>query len=398
MTDVALGLCLGGGTLAGFVAGYLVASRRAVRGVLGPVLGVESVGAAGATLEETLDLLPEPALLLDIQGVLRFANAEALAAFGDVIGTIIRHPDVYAALRRLDSETIEAAADIVIDVPVRRVVRGAFRLLPGGSGRVLAMLFDHSEQDAVERVRSDFVAYASHELRTPLAALIGFIETLRGPAADDPEAQQQFLGIMAGQAGRMQRLIDQLLALSRVEMMEHRKPRGEVNAEDVVARVRDESAPLLAARGMTMETERTSFACPGDEDQIVQILLNLVENAVKYASTVKGRAPRVTLSVAEVAVGGKAGVSFIVADNGPGIEARHLPRLTERFYRVENGPAVTDASGYGLGLAIVRHVVDRHEGRFSIESEPGVGTRCMVWLPARSGRREARERPSLLLA
>ncbi len=400
MTGAELALCLLGAFCLGLMPGWLAGERRLPqRPAFLPASRRDESITRGVGLEEMLGFLPDCAVLLARNGSLRFANAEALAVFGDALGTIIRHPDVFAALQRLDAETVLATADIVLDVPVRRVVRLVFRLVPEALSQagvpVLAILSDRSEKEAVERVRADFVAYASHELRTPLAALIGFIETLRGPAADDPAAQKQFLEIMATQAGRMQRLIEQLLALSRVEMTEHRRPRDEVDTAQVVARVRDESAPLCSARGIVLETEAHPVVFQGDEDQIVQVLLNLVENATKYAVTGK-RVPVVSLVTSEGVVGGKDGVSFTVTDNGPGIEAQHLPRLTERFYRVEGGQGAT-APGYGLGLAIVRHIVDRHDGRLFIDSVVGEGTRITVWLPVRGERRQARERPSLLL-
>ncbi|NHO31372.1 ATP-binding protein [Acetobacter fallax] len=400
MTEAGLALCLLGVSCLSGVAGWIAGGRRLPRRApFLPVLRRDDAAGREVGLEEMLDFLPDCGLLLTRNGSLRFANTEALAVFGDALGTIVRHPEVFSALQSLNGEIVLATVDVILDVPVRRVVRLVLRLVPEKLSQagvsVLAILSDRSEQDAVERVRADFVAYASHELRTPLAALIGFIETLRGPAADDPAAQKQFLEIMAAQAGRMQRLIEQLLTLSRVEMTEHRKPRGEVDAARAVARVRDESAPLCSVRGIVLETAAEPLTFQGDEDQVVQVLLNLVENAIKYAST-GGRVPVVSLTMAESEVGGKEGVSFTVADNGPGIEARHLPRLTERFYRVEGGRGET-APGYGLGLAIVRHIIDRHDGRLSIESEVGRGTYCTVWLPVRGERRQARERPSLLL-
>lgn len=380
--------------ISGF-AGWVAGGRQLLRRS-SPVAwsGQEETKPGTNVLEEVLTFLPEPALLLAGNGSLRFAGQEAVALFGDTLGTIIRHPDVFMALRRLSPETPRVTADIVLDVPVRRMIRLMLCLLPENLAtpetQILALLTDRSEQDAVRRVRSDFVAYASHELRTPLAALIGFIETLRGPAADDPAAQKQFLEIMATQAARMQRLIEQLLTLSRVEMSEHRRPRGEADAGRIVARVRDESAPLCAARGVVLQTTPMFCVFPGDEDQIVQVLLNLIENAMKYA-TAADRKPEISLTVSEREADGKSGIAFAVCDNGPGIEARHLPRLTERFYRVENG---SNATGYGLGLAIVRHITDRHEGRFIVESEVGKGTCCTVWFPREEPRRQPRTRPA----
>ncbi|MBB2158353.1 histidine kinase [Gluconacetobacter diazotrophicus] len=343
---------------------------------------------------EVLDLVPAAILVLDAGGRILHAGPGAWELFGDSLGAIVRHPAAQSALLRLH-EGDRAEVDMVLDVPVRRAVRAQFRRVDIGRGEsvVLATLLDVSEQDAVERMRTDFVAYASHELRTPLAALTGFIETLRGPAADDPPAQQRFLGVMAGQAARMQRLLDRLLMLSRVQMSEHRKPRGQVNPAAVIARVRDETAPLLdggpATLHIDMADDLPSF--PGDSDQVVQVLLNLIENAIKYGSGESDRAVRIGLRVRQAAPsamvgvdvgatgGARNGIAFAVTDNGPGIEARHLPRLTERFYRVEGTAA--RRTGTGLGLAIVKHIIDRHDGRLTIDSVVGRGTAFTVWFP-----------------
>ncbi|MFT8718207.1 ATP-binding protein [Acetobacter sp.] len=370
---------LSGGLIGWFARGWrlsrvLPGSARARR---------EEIGTSSVSLEEMLDLLPDAAVLLDGHGAKRFANIEAHEAFGDALGTIMRHPDVFAAMRQLNGVTLRSTAEIVLEVPVRRVVKVDLRILPEvlaiGPMRALAILTDCSERDAVERMRSDFVAYASHELRTPLTALIGFIETLRGSAADDPAAQQQFLGIMAMQANRMQRLIEQLLELSRAEMLEHRKPRGTVDALHIVNLVRDEMGGLCESRNVELKTSAESVAVQGDGEQIIRVLVNLVENAVKYAGA-DGRAVQISVSATPQLLRGRPGVAFIVEDNGVGIAEEHLPRLTERFYRVE-GRRMGASSGYGLGLAIVRHIMDRHDGCFEITSTVGKGTQCMFWLP-----------------
>ncbi|NHN88784.1 ATP-binding protein [Acetobacter conturbans] len=385
MTGAELAVCLASTGLAGGLTGWMARGKRLRRVLPGSVRARrEEVGTSSVSLEEVLDLLPDAAVLLDGHGAMRFANVEAGGAFGDALGTIMRYPAVFAAMRHLDGATVSTSAEFVLEVPVRRVVRVDLRLLPEvlatGPAHILAILTDCSERDAVERMRSDFVAYASHELRTPLTALIGFIETLRGPAADDPAAQQQFLGIMAAQASRMQRLIEQLLELSRAEMLEHRKPRGIVDAKHVVDLVRDELGSLCAARDIELETIADSVSVPGDVEQIIRVLVNLVENAVKYAGA-DGRHVRVSVTVEKKILRGRTGVSFVVRDNGVGIAPEHLPRLTERFYRVE-GRRGMSASGYGLGLAIVRHILDRHDGCFEITSRIGQGTRCDVWLPS----------------
>ncbi|MCH4091684.1 sensor histidine kinase [Acetobacter sp.] len=393
MTAAGIAACLLPVWLMGGLAGWFLRGRSLSRVLPGSLRARrEEVGTASVSLEEVLDLLPQAAVLLDGHGAPRFANIEAREAFGDALGTIMRYPDVFSSMRHLNGVTVQSSTEFVLTVPVRRVVRVDLRLLPEllaiGPAHILAILTDCSDRDAVERMRSDFVAYASHELRTPLTALIGFIETLRGPAADDPVAQQQFLTIMATQAHRMQRLIEQLLELSRVEMLEHRKPRGVMNARQVVELVRDELGSLCAARHVELDADAADVMVPGDQEQIIRVLVNLIENAVKYAGA-DGRAVRIQLSVAQKVLRGLPGVAFVVEDNGVGIAEEHLPRLTERFYRVEGH---RNASGYGLGLAIVRHIVDRHDGHLDIASRIGHGTRCEVWLPCV---REAVHRPSL---
>jgi two-component system phosphate regulon sensor histidine kinase PhoR len=249
-------------------------------------------------------------------------------------------------------------------------------------GRAVVVLSDRTRERAVERMRADFIANASHELRTPLASLMGFIDTLRGPAADDPPAQQRFLGIMAEQAARMNRLIDDLLSLSRIELTEHQAPAGRV---DLVALLHDVIAgfePRLTERGVTLDLVLADAlpAALGDADQVLQVAQNLLDNAVKY-----GREGGVVRLAAEPASGhrwpARPGVVVTVIDQGPGIPREHLPRLTERFYRVDAGRSRA-VGGTGLGLAIVKHIVNRHRGQLVIESEPGVGTTVTVWLPS----------------
>jgi len=343
------------------------------------------------------DAVPAALVLLDLHGVVRHANREAVAQFGDTLGALMRHPAAQRALRGLPGGAVVQAM-LVLDVPVRRVVQVAFRALepealPWAEGGVIAVLADRTEVDAVDRMRTDFVAHASHELRTPLASLVGFIDTLRGPAADDPEAQRQFLGIMAGQAGRMQRLIDRLLMLSKVQRLEHHRPKAVVDAGVVLDRVMDETAMMLRGRPVMLDLCPVEEEMPfrGDEDQIVQVLVNLIENAVKYAHGPGARPRReglVTVSVLARVAGAeedrwpeRSGVVFSVSDDGAGIAEQHLPRLTERFYRVGGKVDGEVPSGSGLGLSIVKHIVDRHGGRLLIESEEGVGTTCLVWVP-----------------
>jgi two-component system phosphate regulon sensor histidine kinase PhoR len=258
---------------------------------------------------------------------------------------------------------------------------------PGGP-RIAAVLSDRTRERALERMRADFVANASHELRTPLASLIGFIDTLRGPAADDPPAQARFLQIMADQAKRMNRLIDDLLSLSRIELIEHQPPSGRVALPDLVRWVAAAFEPQVTARRQDLQVTVPAELppVPGDEDQLAQVLHNLLENAVKYGR--EGGTLRLTASV--VPPGGRwparPGMTLAVSDDGQGIAPEHLPRLTERFYRVDRGRSRA-VGGTGLGLAIVKHIVNRHRGQLAIESREGEGSTFTVWLPMAVSRR-----------
>jgi two-component system phosphate regulon sensor histidine kinase PhoR len=246
-------------------------------------------------------------------------------------------------------------------------------------GRVVVLLSDRTRERAVERMRADFVANASHELRTPLASLIGFIETLRGPAEDDPAARARFLAIMAEQSERMRRLIDDLLGLSRIELAEHQPPVGRAPLAEIARAEAAALEPLLRGRrvALAQELDEGAVAAPADADQLAQVIRNLLENAVRHGR----EGGEVRLSVARAEAGGRPGVALAVADDGPGIPRQHIPRLTERFYRVDRGRSRA-AGGTGLGLAIVKHIVNRHRGQLSIESEEGAGARFRVWLPA----------------
>ena len=219
-------------------------------------------------------------------------------------------------------------------------------------------------------MRADFVANASHELRTPLAALSGFIETLKGPARDDVAARERFLNIMESQATRMARLIDDLLSLSRIELNAHLRPDKPVDLLSVVRQVVDALQTLAKDRDVEISIAAPAAALivPGDRDELIRVFENLIENALKYGAS--GKRVEVTLSRAGTA--GQAEAVVAVRDYGPGISAEHLPRLTERFYRVDVAGSRA-LGGTGLGLALVKHVLNRHRGRLSVASQAGRG-------------------------
>ncbi|MFC3028051.1 MULTISPECIES: ATP-binding protein [Roseomonadaceae] len=344
--------------------------------------------------EAIIERLPDPLVVLDADAAPLRANAEARSLFGAAPGSggdlaaLLRHPALAEAVAAALAGGAPQTADIALPVPVPRELRvHAVPMDPplGDGGRLLLLLSDRTRDRAVERMRADFVANASHELRTPLASLIGFIETLRGPAEDDREASARFLGIMAEQADRMRRLIDDLLGLSRIEITEHQPPTGRVDLGALAAAEVEAMGPILAARDaqVAMDVAPGLIASPADAGQLGQVLRNLLENAVRYGR--EGGTIRLGVARAEDTMPprwpARPGLVLTVADDGPGIPRQHLPRLTERFYRVDRGRG-RNAGGTGLGLAIVKHIVNRHRGQMQIESEEGVGSTFRVWLPA----------------
>ena len=336
------------------------------------------------TEDAIVETLPDPLVVLGPDRAVLRANAAAHAAFGTEIAAVLRHPGLRGAIDRVLTSGQAQDADLTLPVPVQRDVHATvFRL---GGARVAAVLSDRTRERALERMRADFVANASHELRTPLASLIGFIDTLRGPAADDPPAQARFLAIMAEQAGRMNRLIDDLLSLSRIELTEHQAPTDEVALGELLRFTAASFEPRVTTRQINLELDLPDDlpAVPGDEDQLGQVLQNLLDNALKYGR----EGGRVRVAAARVAPGGRwparPGVTVSVADDGAGIPREHLPRLTERFYRVDTGRSRA-VGGTGLGLAIVKHILNRHRGQLVIESREGEGATFTVWLPAGRG-------------
>ena len=326
--------------------------------------------------------LPSPALIIAQNERIIEANDAAQALFGVSIigqhhGFILRQPEVLdaiaAALQRREVRVVRQ----VLPGPSHEVV---YRVSVSVVGTGVMCLFqDISDQEQAEQMRRDFVANVSHELRTPLTSLLGFIETLRGAAKDDPAARARFLGIMATEAERMNRLISDLLHLSRVEAQERQRP---ATRHDLAALIRSavlSLQPLADAAGVELQ-------CSGldkpvlvfvDPDQMLQVVNNLVENAVKYGAT--GKTIAISLSH-DVGPRGRL-VRLDVTDHGEGIDPLHLPRLSERFYRVD-GHRSRDKGGTGLGLAIVKHIAHRHRGRQVVDSALGKGSTFSILLPA----------------
>jgi two-component system phosphate regulon sensor histidine kinase PhoR len=335
-------------------------------------------------LGPVIHALPEPVFVIDAETHALSLNepARMLAPalrLGEPLSRSLRSPDMLdAAMRVLAGGEAEKAV-WVERLPVERWFEAHIAPIrvAGYDAAAMISLRDLTEAHRVERMRVDFVANASHELRTPLASLLGFVETLQGPAKNDPEARDKFLRIMREQAQRMARLVDDLLSLSRIEQHMHVRPAEPVDLTMLVAHMVDTLAPVSEESGMPIALDlEPSVIVPGDRDELARIVENLVENALKYGRSATGSRP-VEISLA------RKGVSaiFSVRDYGPGIAQEHLPRLTERFYRVDAGKSRAKG-GTGLGLAIVKHIVLRHRGRLGIESALGGGSLFRVTLPA----------------
>lgn len=316
-----------------------------------------------------LEVFEDAALIVSTEREVLAANNAARELLGNVIGEDIRlamrHPvalDTVDLSMQLNREAVRELEGLGGPGNVYRM-----RAAPMDEGRLLLNFVDTSQARATERMRADFVANASHELRTPLATVSGFIETLQGPAADDDAARTRFLSLMAEETARMTRLIDDLLSLSRIELDKSLRPRTRTDLQQL-AREFSDTIELTADAGghdFIIDAEADLPHVLADRDQLFQVLRNLVSNAFKYG---RQGAP-VTLSLRK----GGPGVIVSVRDEGEGIHAEHIPRLTERFYRVDAGRS-RRLGGTGLGLAIVKHIVERHRGKLDIRSEVGVGT------------------------
>ena len=340
-----------------------------------------------------LERLPDPVIVLASDRSVRRTNATARSEFGDDLPAVLRNPGVRGAIDRALATNQSQTAEIVLSAPVHRDLYATVVPMDpplADGGQALVVLSDRTRERVVERMRADFVANVSHELRTPLASLIGFVETLQGPAADDPPAQQRFLGIMAEQGARMNRLIDDLLSLSRIELSEHQAPSDPLDLAGLVHRMVAGFEPRLAERKvqLAMRIEDELPVVAGDADQMAQVLQNLLDNGLKYGRDGGVLSLDVALAQPGTRWPSRRGIVIAVADQGTGIAKEHLPRLTERFYRVDKGRSRA-VGGTGLGLAIVKHIVNRHRGHLLIESEVGKGTTVSVWLPLAQASRMA---------
>ena len=361
-----------------------LAAGSALRPVRRDDPGRPTPPAGEAESGNVLAAMPDPAILLDRRANVVDANAPAFAALP---GLRLRHPLAFALRAPQVLDAVQAALGAGQPGEVEHGGRApteptfAIRVRPlagGGPSDAAVALFFHdlTAERRTETLRVDFIANVSHELRTPLASLIGFIETLQGPARDDAAARARFLEIMRGQAARMSRLIDDLLRLSRVELRAHQPPSTPVDLTLTVGHMVELMTPLARERGVVLASTLPDapVTVPGDRDELLRIVENLVENAVKYG----GRGGTVEVSLNRRPEGGWA--ELAVRDHGPGIAPEHLPRLTERFYRVDVAESRAQG-GTGLGLAIVKHIVGHHRGRLTIESPPDGGALFRVLLP-----------------
>lgn len=341
---------------------------------------------AADILRHVVDAIPQPVIGLTADATVIAFNAPARAfapalRVGEPVSLAIRIPAVLEVIRRAIASGETQRAEFSERVPIDRWYEVHATRVPAGAisqGAGLLLTFvDLTPLRRVEEMRADFVANASHELRTPLAAISGFIDTLQGSARADENARERFLGVMRDQARRMARLIDDLLSLSRVELNAHIAPETPIELTALVHEVADGLQMLARDRGVAVAINAPEpVVARGDRDELVRVFENLIENALKYGAS--GGRVEVAVTPAQVGTAFEARIS--VRDFGPGIAPEHLPRLTERFYRVDVVQSRAEG-GTGLGLALVKHIVNRHRGRLLIESTLADGATFTVVLP-----------------
>jgi two-component system phosphate regulon sensor histidine kinase PhoR len=373
--------CIAAAALVPWRLHSVVTSREDVR--LGNPVEAAAVNAIVAGM-------PDPAVLLDRAGRVIHLNAAAAQLApalrkNELAQFALRSPEIITALREAIATTEPRRATYLDHVPVDRWMELIITPVPvpttfGGTDKCMLMTFhDQTPLRRVEEMRADFVANASHELRTPLAALSGFIDTLQGPAREDTKARERFLAIMHTQATRMARLIDDLLSLSRVELSAHVRPDTMVDIVPIIRQVADGLEPLARERQVVVDIDLPEgpVVIAGDREELLRVFENLIENALKYGAS--GGRIIVSLTPA-LSSDGTPEVRVIVRDFGPGIAPEHLPRLTERFYRVDVGDSRAQG-GTGLGLSLVKHILNRHRGRLLIESVPKNGAAFTACFP-----------------
>ena len=370
--------------LLGFGAIVVVAllAPRSAEVAAAPVNATASADA-GSVMRHFADALTDPCLILDARGAVVHRNALAAHAFpstqeGALLTFSMRQPAIVGALDAAIRTGAPQSVELHLTVPSETWHQVTISPLQGAGPFVVVTLRSLTDQKRIDALRGDFIANASHELRTPLTSLIGYVDTLLGPAANDAKAREKFLGIMRGQGARMSKLIDDLLSLSRIEMRQHVRPTGAVDLAILLGEVVEGLAVQAKEAGVAIELSfpgHPSIAT-GDRDELYEVFENLLDNAIKYG----GDGERVGVELAPAA--GRSGYDHAVTitDFGAGIAEEHVPRLTERFYRVD-AESSRKKKGTGLGLAIVKHIITRHRGLLTIRSRPGEGTRVEVSLP-----------------
>jgi two-component system phosphate regulon sensor histidine kinase PhoR len=332
------------------------------------------MAAPPSLVRALLDAMAEPALLIEGDKTLA-ANGAALQLLGrSIVGSdvrlAIRHPRALGAILAGRAAKMEVSGIGAVGRSWGLLVR------PLGGGLLLVSLTDHSATRAAEKMRVDFVANASHELRTPLATIVGYAETLAEDGELPTELRQRFGGSIHTEARRMLRIVEDLMSLSRIEAERFVEPSDQVSLSEVARIAAENGKPLADSRGchIAVEVEQGVPDVAGDFGQLLQLTDNLIANAIRYGCG--GSANRIDISVRRQA----NDALLSVRDHGDGIPAAHIPRVTERFYRVDAARS-RDSGGTGLGLAIVKHIVERHRGTLEIISAPGRGTDVQVRLP-----------------
>ncbi len=365
--------------------GLSVSAKTMAGGNAAPANAADPLAALLSPLAQAgFERLPDPVLLLNENNRVLFANAPMRSIVGvepqgKHVSAIFRIPQVLDALK-LSSDGEPAIAEFTIPVPVERHYQLHVAQISDRPRVTLLLLHDLTSERQSERMRADFVANASHELRTPLAAVTGFIETLKGHAKDDSAAREKFLDIMSVEAARMRRLIDDLLSLTRIEQNEHVPPSGRSALDEILREAAAALTPLARAEKVAIEIKAVADLPPvvGQRDELMQLFQNLIHNAIKYGKP--GGHVWIEAAPADARDSHGPMVMASIRDDGEGIPTAAIPRLTERFYRVDVKRS-REKGGTGLGLAIVKHIVNRHKGRLLIESEVGQGSKFKVFLP-----------------
>ena len=343
------------------------------------------------TLLPVLNGLSAAVFVLNAERRVLLVNDAARAHFGDALSGVdfvqaVRNPGCLKAIAKVLAGKDKSEVTVELRTPMRATFQVTVTRYmdgdPAGPGAIVSMENISHIIDA-EHMRSEFVANVSHEMRSPLTALTGFIETLQGAAKDDADARAHFLGIMAREAGRMSRLIGDLLSLSRVEADAHSRPDENIDLGRLLRQVATTLEPLASRENVTVDLripDDIQTAISGDHDQLQQVFTNLLENAIKYGRA--GGEVTVSVTAKDKAIGIRgAALQVDITDQGGGIESEHIARLTERFYRVDKGRS-REMGGTGLGLAIVKHILTRHRGRLQVSSTLGQGSTFTVFLPA----------------